>query len=104
MPITTALQDFGVGLDEPNSIKEISSYPNPSSNELNLSILLEKSNNVLVTVLDNTAKQVIQPQSHSLPSGQQKITINTSTLENGIYFVRLQTENRISTHKFVVSH
>jgi len=102
--ITAALQDFGVGLGEPNNLKAISTYPNPSNNELNLSILLEKSSTVLVTVIDNTTKQVLQPQSHFLSSGEQTFSINTSSLKNGIYFVRLQTEDGITTHKFVVSH
>ena len=85
--------------EEPNAISELASgldfqlYPNPSVDG-NTMLSSSSSSPLNVTVFDLTGKQV--HRAH-LDSGNQ--TLNISSLESGVYFVRV---NDLATNKMMV--
>ncbi len=72
----------------------VSLYPNPFNNQL--SIKNTSVSDLNINVLDITGKTIINQQSNS-----EVIELNTSELNNGIYFVRIMSGNLVATYKIV---
>ena len=87
-----------------NTIGVVSLFPNPTADAAVLMIETQNAFVLNVIVTDITGKVVLVPaQNHNLVGGENKISINTSELNNGIYFVTLNTINGKETVKLVVS-
>jgi hypothetical protein len=54
--------------------------------------------------LDVTGKVVSAISSQEFLAGTNEITLATSSLENGIYFVRVSNGSALSVHKVIVMH
>ncbi len=75
-------------------------YPNPVSDKLNISFSLPKSDKVKIDIL-NALGQVIQTENTSNDGGMKVVTVNTSSLNKGLYFVKLSVNGQIITRRFV---
>jgi len=98
---TTFHTDSNIGLDE-LSASSISIYPNPSQYFTNISYLLSETSLVSVDVYSITGAQVLTVPAVKQNIGNQKININTTSLEKGIYFVSLNINGQIITKKITV--
>lgn len=104
---TTNTTTYVVNLDFPSSIKEnennrtISVSPNPADSKIFVSLnenTLAKSN---IKIYDLLGNLVAEKESN----GNDKIEIDTESFSNGIYYLKLEQENKIvSTKKIIVSH
>jgi hypothetical protein len=84
-----------VGLNERNAdVKSFGMYPNPAVNE----VVLEFNNNFdkNVTIVDITGKNVMLVNSN-----ESKLTLNISTLNQGVYFVKIQSNNKTEYAKLI---
>ncbi len=72
---------------------DVSIYPNPVENELNIKTSGDLINKI-ATVFDINGKKVL---NHKLESN----IINVSHLEAGIYFLRLESEGKVMKRKFI---
>jgi hypothetical protein len=88
---------MGVGVDEVNNPDSFNVYPNPTENDVNIEIN-EQVENPVVSIVDITGR-VIYTKQHS----KSKITISLDQQPNGIYFIQLKNQNRITTKKLVVN-
>lgn len=87
-----------------NQIGNVVLYPNPSSDLTSLTVDTYNASSLSVNVYDITGKLVMSPvQNQNLAIGENKFTINTKDLNNGIYFVTLNTANGKETVKLVVN-
>lgn len=82
------------------SLNEISTnlfsiYPNPVENNLNITLDINENANVSIY---NASGQIVLSKDFV-----NTTNLNTSNLSNGIYFIRLQTENGIAHQKIQVS-
>lgn len=94
---TTACFVFGVdGIDEINSIN-VSVYPNPSSGIVNVK-LSGLNGSATLTVLDIKGSVVYQTVVN-----QTTEQIDLSKVDNGIYFIQLNSEEGMLTKKITVS-
>jgi hypothetical protein len=75
-----------------NEIDNVTLYPNPTRNEL--SIDLNGLQPVNLSIIDITGKTVVKWNKNIK-------TINVSELVNGVYFVQLQTNDKIISKKFI---
>jgi len=103
--VTTYTCD-NVGIREANNqVGVISIYPNPTSSDItNLKIDANNASTLNVLIYDLTGKVIAQPVlNHKLIAGENNIVINTSELNNGIYFVTLKTNFGKETVKLVVN-
>ena len=90
--------------DYKNKIGSVGLYPNPTAD--NTALIIDNYNveSLNVLVYDITGKLVMSPiQNQSLLVGKNKFTINTSDLNNGIYFVTLITNKGKETVKLIVN-
>lgn len=92
----------------PNSIKEtsynadVTSYPNPAKNQLTIEYSLTNVNTPVLSVYNLIGSKVA---SHSLNSVNGTFDINTSNLENGMYFYTIEEKGqRVFIQKFNVVH
>lgn len=77
---------------------EIAAYPNPSSNEVSLTIPTNADGYLDIRVLDLSGKMVY---SENMVSSNDKVTFNVSNWSDGIYTVRIIGYNQLYTSKFV---
>lgn len=70
----------------------ISLYPNPTSNQLNIKTVKEEMHYAIYNALGQELKSAKLSTDHS---------IDVSGLQNGVYFVKLKSDDAIVTKKFI---
>ncbi|MBR1626386.1 MAG: Omp28-related outer membrane protein [Bacteroidales bacterium] len=92
-----------VGLNEANgNIFQSMIYPNPAKDVATLNINMGQSDNAVINVVDLMGREVMNLGQQNLKSGENILQINTSELANGIYYVRIITNNGMVTNKLNV--
>ncbi len=76
-------------------------YPNPSKGNFNVSVSLNNSSNVMVTVFDLTGK-TISVNTENFNAGINTMTINNNTMAPGMYLVQIQSEEGTTTQKIEI--
>ncbi|NOU45533.1 MAG: T9SS type A sorting domain-containing protein [Bacteroidales bacterium] len=98
--------DTYVGVKEPHSFSDFMVSPNPVNTEGTVSITynLQQSGNVVIELVDVTGKTVSVLSSEFELSGQKTSQFNLSpVISNGIYFVRISSEQTaFKTQKVLV--
>ena len=84
-----------------STITNLTVFPNPATDFLNVNYTMTKDAPVQLTVMD-LAGQVISIQQIDAQAGQQAARIETSNVLPGFYFVQLTTEGQRIAKKFVV--
>jgi hypothetical protein len=100
-------KDFSIGTivgleNVSGSIYQTLLYPNPAKNKTTLDISVSSATLSQITVTNILGKEVINISQQQLNTGKNLIDINTSELQNGLYFVNIITEAGISTKKLVI--
>ena len=86
------------------SDKIVSVYPNPTADVTTLVIDAVNASSLNVNIYDINGKLVASPVvNQNLSIGENTFTFNTSNLNNGVYFVTLNSNNGKETVKLVVS-
>jgi hypothetical protein len=87
-----------LGLDEVTLSHNISIYPNPAKNSLNI-IATSNLQLELATIYDVRGRQVI---SKELNSSNSLNTIDVTQLQTGVYFIKIDLDTISTTKKFIV--
>ena len=101
IPVT----DITTGIKNAPKAKDtgkVSVYPNPATSAAQVIITLTKSSNVAVSVFNSMGAEVAKFDNTSKSAGVSKLNIDVSHLTSGIYFIKTQIDNEISTTKLVV--
>lgn len=93
-PCFTSISDLTFG--------EYSVYPNPANSVLNVNFTLNSNEDVEISVISVDGKLI--ETSNFNNTAVVNTTINTASMNNGVYILKIKTENGVSTQKFVVSH
>lgn len=87
--------DYIAGIESINNSNNLSIYPNPASEILNISIAKEIDlTNATVSLVDVSGKQVLNQRIQSTET-----VIHINHLPNGIYLLNVRLNNEISTFK-----
>lgn len=90
------------GIEEQNSaITDFSVYPNPATDRIVLNLSLERTKNAVVQLTDAMGKEVIKDEFLTT-GGKVSRSYNLSDLNEGIYFITIQTENSTQTQKIIL--
>ena len=96
---------LGVGdngaVNSGSSIKDMITYPNPSSTNTTLSFELEKEGDVMVSVYSISGALVKKITKEKLMAGKQELTIDSETLNEGIYIIKMQSGQQSQSVTFV---
>lgn len=82
-------------------LENVSIYPNPANAEANVNITLSEAANVSVTIV-NALGQTVYTNNLGDVNGEQLIKVNTTDLEEGIYFVQVSINGTVTTERFSV--
>lgn len=78
---------------------QVTLYPNPSSDLLNISFNADSQNTVTVVILDVLGKKVLEENFNS-QIGNNIHSVFVSRFKNGLYYVNVRNENGVSTQRF----
>ncbi len=79
-----------VKVENEKLLTDVSIYPNPITDKLNLSYNVKKNTNVSIKIIDMLGNEVITLLSQRVEAGEQKNTFQLSNrLSSGFYFVRM---------------
>jgi hypothetical protein len=90
------------GLNTKVAINSFDVYPNPASNEVNVSIESSNSADVSVKVINNLG-QIMISKNQALNAGANTINIDTKSLPSGIYYVSYDAGNGAVTKKLTIT-
>lgn len=94
-----------VGLEENvNAIASAELYPNPSSTKTTVAIQSIETQDVTVELI-NAQGQILSTETlKDVPAGRITHDLNTSDIANGMYTVRISSENGLVSKRLVVQH
>jgi hypothetical protein len=79
------------------NVHELSVYPNPANDNLQLRLFAKAKTSATITVTDMTARLASAPMNRELQPGYNSVSYNTASLPAGMYLLRVNT----ATENFV---
>ena len=104
-PLITSNGQFGKGesrwfktasslsVENINGLTELSVYPNPAKDMAKLSFSLENASNLTIAIYDQLGQLVQTVSNSQFNAGVNQVEINTSSLNSGIYSIKIDAEN-----------
>lgn len=87
-----------------NPVSNISVFPNPAKDKVQVELNLLQSSNIKIEVLNILGEVISTIYEGKVTPGILKKEINTENFINGVYFIRLNSEANTSGYRFIVSH
>ena len=75
-------------------------YPNPVQNEANLTITIDKAEQVQGRIIDN-AGRVVKQQQWKLAAGSTSLSVDVNGLAKGMYYLELTGETINERKRFI---
>ncbi len=91
----------GANIDDNSALSEISLFPNPTSNNVTLSLTSTKATKANITVY-NMVGQAISQMDKNLANGNNSLTLDVSAYNAGIYFVNIVVDGKTNSQKLIV--
>ncbi|MDB3905354.1 T9SS type A sorting domain-containing protein [Crocinitomicaceae bacterium] len=89
---------------EMNNNFDIQLYPNPASEKLVVSFIIQNASNTRISISDVLGNEILSfDETINIEDGQQ-LDINTSMLSDGIYILSIHSGTSVSNKKFSISH
>jgi hypothetical protein len=95
---------FISGIESQTLLSAIKIYPNPAGDVATIDMMLEKQENISIRVFDVQGKEIALSSKTNFSKGHQQINLNTSNLEDGVYYVEVLSETSANRIKIVVMH
>jgi PKD repeat protein len=92
----------GVGIEDIEFASQINMFPNPTSDKVRLGFEGNVTPELTVSVINTLGAVVIAPATYT--AGTTSIELNTSTLANGIYFVKIGSDKGAAVKQLSVQH
>jgi len=80
----------------------LSVYPNPAQNLVNIDFELQKPATVKIDIYDILAKNCVSYQSDEWNTGKSNIKLDISSLKQGVYFVNVNIDKRTEQKKLII--
>jgi len=93
---------FVVGLNELPQLKDLSTYPNPTTDFLNVDFSTAESMPITINVIDFSGKVIISESLGNLAKGAYKHTLDLSKLANGNYDLTILSGSNGVSSSFTV--
>ena len=99
---TVGLFGTSVSVNDIKNTTQFTVYPNPANDYTSIAISLDKTEKVILTIVDLLGKE-ISNEEKMLFSGKTTERLDVSNFQNGVYFINLQVGNKITTQKLVIT-
>ncbi len=104
--MATDIRNFfasATGINELKSnLSELNIYPNPTTNEVKISFNLTENVNTVIEIMDVTGRIVKTLLNEKMAIGNSTKTFNVSSLDNGNYIVRINTDGHMTQQKLSI--
>lgn len=94
----------GLSVGTLSNLSSMKVFPNPTNNTATLQVELVKAGNLNVSLVDVQGKQVIPTMAKELKAGMHSFELNTSSLQNGVYFLQIADGTATANYKLVIMH
>lgn len=102
LPLTEVATSIDEGFDA--LVTDMSVFPNPANNVLNLEYTLEENQPVSIRLMNMTGQVVETLELGNQPTGQNSIQLNVADLPNGVYLYNMTVGDKAGVGRVVVSH
>ncbi len=92
-----------VGISELTSINSLEVFPVPAVNEVTIRFNVLENDNFNVEILNIVGQRVALVSNSELTVGEQQIKVDTGNFANGVYFVKINSNDKSSNQRFVIS-
>jgi hypothetical protein len=101
----SAFAQINTGIDDPQAQKQgfITMFPNPASDAVNITYLVDKPADVKINIADISGRTVYQTDKGFTGHGIKTEFVDTKELSNGIYFVNLKIGNNNYSKKIIIN-
>ncbi|MCQ2283445.1 MAG: C10 family peptidase [Bacteroidales bacterium] len=89
------------GIDQHSALDEVSVYPNPATNFVNVAITTEEAQTIAANIVDITGK-VVYAEELAHNGGEQIFTLPLNNLAKGVYVINLTSKYGKTIQKFVI--
>jgi len=79
-------------------------YPNPAKNKITVDISLSQSTNVAISLYDLTGKEVVFVPNQWFPAGAHDLEVDVEGLTQGMYVVKINTDENSITQKVMLTN
>jgi hypothetical protein len=83
---------------------EVFIYPNPASNAVSVSFLLDETQVVSVNIVDANRQIINILHEGRLEKGQHKLNWNAESIKDGIYFLQFVSGEHIISKEISIIH
>ena len=95
--------NLGIDSDEFFNGLQVSAFPNPATDYLNVQYRLEyPSSSVNLSIFDQTGKIVYTDISYQNGNGLREFNINATSFANGKYYLNIETDHSRITKSFII--
>jgi hypothetical protein len=106
-PYTPAIRlnfDIALAVKEVDTeIEHVGLYPNPANDFVAIQFTTRSNENVSIAIYDMTGKKIISRDLGTIPTGDQRLSIDINGLNAGMYFYELRQGDATVTKKFIVN-
>jgi len=86
-----------------NEISDILVYPNPTTGEVVVEFRIEEETNTSVVVSDLVGREVLKVLDTRFPAGEYRYVVDLERLSDGMYVMKIQTDQSLTTNKIIIS-
>jgi len=87
-----------IGIEDINENNDLVVYPNPASDKVTITNNDNFAKEIAVSIFNITGQQIMSDKFKNL----NKIELDISKVEKGIYFLKIQMDNQIDDHKLII--
>jgi hypothetical protein len=99
----TSVVLIDVGINDPAVFNGVNVYPNPSSDVFNVSFAMAIGGHVNLELFDAQGKLVSATSMENISAGQV-VAVDVTSVESGLYFMKITGENSSRVYKLNVQH
>jgi PKD repeat protein len=90
------------GIPSIQKLNNFSVYPNPVGDNMTVNYYLSSSSTVVINLYDMLGNNIRQVENDKQTVGEHTLSVNTSTLSEGIYLLQINTDNKVYNKKISV--
>ena len=90
-----------VSIYEQDALSKIKIIPNPFNDITSLEFTIDDVHNTAISIVDVTGREVMTVDSKNFQPGKNKLQLNLSLLNDGVYFCKVSMQNKVMMVKLM---
>nr|MBK9651928.1 T9SS type A sorting domain-containing protein [Bacteroidota bacterium] len=90
-----------VSIYEQDALSKIKMIPNPFDDITSLEFTIDDVHNTAISIVDVTGREVMTVDSKNFQPGKNKLQLNLSLLNDGVYFCKVSMQNKVMMVKLM---